>query len=508
MNKPVDKMYHNRPIGIYYLNNSKTKMNGKTYKEILDGKKVMLPLHFKGINKYSRLLHTNDVNNVSKDVAKHIESISVYKISDKRLETMVQWHDVGHCPYGHAGEELLNQLISENDDFYYDSFFSGYKHNLLSAKILLDEKKNISWDVIDGVIKHSSTLTKNFNISKVQEYNLLKLNYIFRCSKTQNYNKSWYHFIRNFYYNFTCDQCNTQKLPLNKPGNHQLNNSKISLCNRDRKDCFCCVCKENEGDVNKNIARYLLYPYSLTFEGEILRISDEISGLTKDLYYYFEYVSKSAKEKMHIIRSKILNTVEILKAKFEDTSTTEFLNCFYSIIENAEDKTSKMDEIIKYLVNKIVVSNNIIEVEATKRHNDISSYMSIADGKCKPLISFDAETEIIFNSLKSSIYGVIHNDKIIKEDNAEGEKLLKCAFEKFYNEPEPFFKISENAEIADDLSKMTKSIALLKGNICDKIQHSKDAFSQENDTSKLLNAYRREIAFYIAKMTEEDLAKI
>ncbi len=497
-----------KPIGKYYLNSSETSINGKTYKKLLDGKKVMLPLNHKDIDKYSRLSHTNDVNVISKNVLKHIKGISEYKISENRLETMVQWHDVGHCPYGHAGEELLNQLISENDDFYYDSFFSGYKHNLLSAKILLDEKKNVSWDVIDGVIKHSSTLTKNFNISKVQEYNLLKLNYIFRCSKTQDFNKSWYHFIRNFYSDFACDRCETRKLPLNKPGNHQLNNSKISLCDRDRKERFCCVCKENDGDVNKNIARYLLYPYSLTFEGEILRISDEISGLTKDLYYYFEYVSKNAEEKMHIIRSKILNTVEILKAKFEDKSIADFLNCFYSVIENAKDKESQMIKITNYLIGKIVVSNNIIEITTEKPHNDIPAYMSISNGKCKPLISFDTETEIIFNALKSSIYGVIHNDKIIKEDNEEGERRLKHAFEKYYNDPNAFFEIPENAETADDLSKMTKSIAQMEGSICDKIQQSKVRFNKEDDTSKLLNAYRREIAFYIAKMTEEDLAKI
>ncbi len=499
-----------QPRGKYFLNSSKTVINGNTYKIMLDGKKVMLPLKHKAVVKYSRLSHTKDVEIVSKMVTEHIKNISSYNISDNRLETMVQWHDVGHCPYGHAGEELLNQLISENDEFYYDSFFSGYKHNLLSAKILLDEQKNISWDIIDGVIKHSSTLTKNFNISQVKEYNLLKLNYIFRCSKTQNNNKSWYHFIRNFYLNFACDSCDIKKYSLNKSENHQLKNSKISLCDREKKACFCCVCKENEGDVNKNIARYLLYPYSLTFEGEILRISDEISGLTKDLYYYFEYVSKTAEEKRHIIRSKILNTVEILKAKFDDESICNFLNCFYSVIYNAEDKNLQMEKITKYLISKIVVSGDITEIETKtgKPHNDIRAYVSIANGRCKPLISFDSETDSIFNTLKSSIYGIIHNDKIIKKDNDKGEKLLKRAFKKYYKNPKLFFGIPENRDIADDLSKLTPSIEKMKGNICNKIKHSKVYFNDSDDASKLLNAYRREIAFYIARLSEEDLFKL
>jgi len=64
-------------------------------------------------------------------------------------------HDLGHTPFGHTGEEVLNRLMEGN---------GGFEHNLQSLRVVdeLEEKYpgfnglNLSWEVREGIIKHSS----------------------------------------------------------------------------------------------------------------------------------------------------------------------------------------------------------------------------------------------------------------------------------------------------------------------------------------------------------------
>ena len=211
-------------------------------KQLLEGKKVMLPLD-KDFN--NRHTHSLDVEYVAEKIFENLKlkynDKFVKSLSISKIKTMAKWHDVGHCPYGHAGEEQLNSLISENKGFYLDSFYSGYKHNLLSAKILLDLKINVSWDIIDAVIKHSSVLPKNFNLTRANHNNILKLNYIFNCDRNNivniynekvAVNNSWYFFMKDFVCDFPCQICNVPKYEFIDP--NETNSLKIiQICDKN-----------------------------------------------------------------------------------------------------------------------------------------------------------------------------------------------------------------------------------------------------------------------------------
>src|SRR5262249_28077039 len=69
-------------------------------------------------------------------------------------EAVALSHDLGHTPFGHAGERVLNQLMAAH---------GGFEHNAQSLRIVevLEERYptfrglNLSWEVREGIVKHS-----------------------------------------------------------------------------------------------------------------------------------------------------------------------------------------------------------------------------------------------------------------------------------------------------------------------------------------------------------------
>jgi dGTPase len=91
----------------------------------------------------TRLTHTIEVAQISRTIAKAL------KLNEDLTEAIALGHDLGHPPFGHAGEEMLDELISD-----------GFKHNLQSLRTveLLEkdgEGLNLTYEVKDGILKHS-----------------------------------------------------------------------------------------------------------------------------------------------------------------------------------------------------------------------------------------------------------------------------------------------------------------------------------------------------------------
>src|SRR5206468_4851611 len=75
------------------------------------------------------------------------------KLNEDLTETIALAHDLGHSPFGHKGEEALNQLMKEQ---------GGFEHNRQSLRVieLLEQKYprfsglNLTWEVREGLAKH------------------------------------------------------------------------------------------------------------------------------------------------------------------------------------------------------------------------------------------------------------------------------------------------------------------------------------------------------------------
>jgi dGTPase len=105
----------------------------------------------------TRLTHSLEVAQIGKGVAR------LLKLNEELTEALALAHDLGHTPFGHTGEEVLNRLMESN---------GGFEHNLQSLRVVdeLEERYpgfnglNLSWEVREGIIKHSSPYDKPLGI--------------------------------------------------------------------------------------------------------------------------------------------------------------------------------------------------------------------------------------------------------------------------------------------------------------------------------------------------------
>jgi len=97
----------------------------------------------------NRLTHTLEVAQISRTVAHAL------RLNSDLVEALALVHDVGHPPFGHAGEEVLNRLMRRCDD--------QFDHNLHALRIVekFEQKYvafpglNLTFEVREGIIKHS-----------------------------------------------------------------------------------------------------------------------------------------------------------------------------------------------------------------------------------------------------------------------------------------------------------------------------------------------------------------
>ena len=123
----------------------------------------------------TRITHSLEVAQIARTLAKY------FKLNEDLCETLSLAHDLGHTPFGHAGEEALNDCMIEK---------GGFDHNIQTIRIvtLLENRYynfkglNLSLETLDGLIKHNGPI-----------YNLNKLNNILG----KNFSKKKINFINS-----------------------------------------------------------------------------------------------------------------------------------------------------------------------------------------------------------------------------------------------------------------------------------------------------------------------
>jgi dGTPase len=109
--------------------------------------KTQVFLNGTGDHLRTRLTHTIEVAAVSRNIA------SALKLNEDLAESIALAHDLGHSPFGHKGETVLNRLMKGR---------GGFEHNRQSLRIVeeLEQKYpdfpglNLTWEVREGLVKH------------------------------------------------------------------------------------------------------------------------------------------------------------------------------------------------------------------------------------------------------------------------------------------------------------------------------------------------------------------
>ncbi|MBP7320432.1 MAG: deoxyguanosinetriphosphate triphosphohydrolase [Lachnospiraceae bacterium] len=94
----------------------------------------------------TRLTHTLEVSQNARTIAKAL------RLNEDLVEAIALGHDLGHTPFGHAGEQKLNELC-----------FGGFRHNEQSVRVVEKLEKsgqglNLTWEVRDGILNHQTEL--------------------------------------------------------------------------------------------------------------------------------------------------------------------------------------------------------------------------------------------------------------------------------------------------------------------------------------------------------------
>jgi dGTPase len=88
----------------------------------------------------TRMTHTLETTGIARGVARAL------RLNEDLTEAIGLGHDMGHTPFGHVGEDAL-------DDCLRGRFDLGFRHNEQSLRIA--ESQNLTWEVRDGILKHT-----------------------------------------------------------------------------------------------------------------------------------------------------------------------------------------------------------------------------------------------------------------------------------------------------------------------------------------------------------------
>ncbi|WP_305041006.1 deoxyguanosinetriphosphate triphosphohydrolase [Geoalkalibacter sp.] len=102
----------------------------------------------------TRLTHSLEVAQIARGIARRMH------LNEDLVEALALAHDLGHTPFGHTGEDVLNRLMAQH---------GGFEHNRQSLRIVevLEERYpgfsglNLTWETREGIIKHSSLGSTN-----------------------------------------------------------------------------------------------------------------------------------------------------------------------------------------------------------------------------------------------------------------------------------------------------------------------------------------------------------
>ncbi len=124
--------------------------------------KTQVFVHHEGDHYRSRLTHTLEVAQIARSICRELG------LNEDLAETLSLAHDLGHTPFGHAGEDSLNEAMAS---------YGGFDHNAQTLRIVTTLERryggfdglNLTWETLEGIVKHNGPLSKV--VEPIRSYN-------------------------------------------------------------------------------------------------------------------------------------------------------------------------------------------------------------------------------------------------------------------------------------------------------------------------------------------------
>ncbi|MGC0371483.1 MAG: hypothetical protein DGJ47_000172 [Rickettsiaceae bacterium] len=125
--------------------------------------KTQVFVNHEGDHYRNRMTHSMEVSTIARSISKELG------LNDDLAEGVALAHDLGHTPFGHAGEDALNECMKN---------YGGFSHNAHSFKILtyIEQKYaaynglNLTWEVLEGIVKHNGPVEHTDAYNYIFEY--------------------------------------------------------------------------------------------------------------------------------------------------------------------------------------------------------------------------------------------------------------------------------------------------------------------------------------------------
>ncbi len=129
--------------------------------------KTQVFVNTEGDHYRTRITHSIEVAQIARTISKYLN------LNDDLAETLSLSHDMGHTPFGHAGEVALNECMQN---------YGGFDHNLQTVRIVmfLENKYlrfnglNLTIDTLDGLLKHNGPFYEKKKLENIIGINNLK----------------------------------------------------------------------------------------------------------------------------------------------------------------------------------------------------------------------------------------------------------------------------------------------------------------------------------------------
>ena len=113
--------------------------------------KTQVFLHHEGRHFRNRLTHTLEVSQIARSIARAL------RLNEDLAEALALSHDLGHTPFGHAGERALHRAMAP---------YGGFDHNVQALRVVTQLENryaehdglNLTWETLEGILKHNGPM--------------------------------------------------------------------------------------------------------------------------------------------------------------------------------------------------------------------------------------------------------------------------------------------------------------------------------------------------------------
>ena len=124
-------------------------IHARAFRRLKD--KTQVFIYDEGDHYRTRLTHTIEVAQIARSISRALG------LDEDLAEALALSHDLGHPPFGHAGETALNECMKD---------FGGFDHNAQSLRVVTKLERayaefdglNLSWETLEGLVKHNGPL--------------------------------------------------------------------------------------------------------------------------------------------------------------------------------------------------------------------------------------------------------------------------------------------------------------------------------------------------------------